>query len=62
MDHTIDSNKDFMHVSQFCFFFFNFPIALKKSPDIKDFLGKIASDYFIKLFLYVYYPFKNFFI
>ena len=34
MDRTIDSNKDFMDFSEFQVFFFNFPIALKKSPDI----------------------------
>ena len=34
MDHTINSNIDFMHFSEFYLFFFckNFPIALKKSP------------------------------
>ena len=30
MDRTIDSNTDIMHISEF--FFFKFPIALKKSP------------------------------
>ena len=33
MDRIIDSKKNFMHFSDFFFFFFILPIALKKSPD-----------------------------
>ena len=38
MDHAIDSNKDFMHFSEYYGLLENVPIALKKSPDIP--LGK----------------------
>ena len=33
MDHTMDSNKDFMNFSKFYVLFFNVTIALKKLPD-----------------------------
>ena len=37
MDRSVDSDMDFMHFLNFIWFFFleNFPIAFKKSPDIR---------------------------
>ena len=48
MDSTIDSNKDFIHYSEFCVCFLeNFPIAVKKSasttPEIKPGLARFLS-------------------
>ena len=36
MERIIDSNKDFIHFSEFYVFFFNVPIAFKKLPDIYE--------------------------
>lgn len=38
MERTIDSNKDFMHFSEFyeCLFLQRFPISIKKSPIIMN--------------------------
>ena len=56
MDRTIDSNKDFMHLSEvyvfFFFFAFNSNIALKKSLDIftQTILGPLLFSLWLQYF------------